>query len=184
MSQIRAGSAWAGKMWLTTSDKVNTVFLLIIWCHQGLLLTLFPARISNCAHYKLWDEITYPFPNFNGWGMHKWFHPTLYRTCDFLSMNGLKLTHVSKKWPRAFADRASTNTNCLFIYTRPTLWKLTWSRFHSRLFQHNSKSKGEICCQLITGDCLVTHPIITDVIPLQKFCSNHWIRFWAKKSAK
>ena len=23
------------------------------------------ARTSNYTHYKLWDEITYPFPNFN-----------------------------------------------------------------------------------------------------------------------
>ena len=29
-------------------------------------LTLIPAWISNYIHYKLWDEITYPFINFNG----------------------------------------------------------------------------------------------------------------------
>ena len=29
-------------------------------------LTLIPAWISNCIHYKLWDEITYPFLNFKG----------------------------------------------------------------------------------------------------------------------
>ena len=29
-------------------------------------LTLIPAWISNYIHYKLWDEITYPFLNFNG----------------------------------------------------------------------------------------------------------------------
>ena len=39
--------------------------------HQGpLLLTWFnfnfTAWISNYIHYKLWDEITYPFLNFNG----------------------------------------------------------------------------------------------------------------------
>ena len=28
-------------------------------------LTLFPAWISNHMHYKVWDEITYPLPNFN-----------------------------------------------------------------------------------------------------------------------
>ena len=28
-------------------------------------LTLIPAWISNYIHYKVWDEITYPFPNFN-----------------------------------------------------------------------------------------------------------------------
>ena len=34
--------------------------------------------ISNCTHYNVWDEITYPFPNFNG---AMW----------------LKLSHVSKR---------------------------------------------------------------------------------------
>ena len=29
-------------------------------------LTLIPAWISNHIHYKVWDEITYPFLNFNG----------------------------------------------------------------------------------------------------------------------
>ena len=28
--------------------------------------TLIPAWISNYIHYKAWDEITYPFLNFNG----------------------------------------------------------------------------------------------------------------------
>ena len=29
-------------------------------------LTLIPAWISNYIHYKVWDEITNPFLNFNG----------------------------------------------------------------------------------------------------------------------
>ena len=29
-------------------------------------LTLIPAWISDYIHYKVWDEITYPFLNFNG----------------------------------------------------------------------------------------------------------------------
>ena len=29
-------------------------------------LTLIPAWISNHTHYNVWDEITYPFLNFNG----------------------------------------------------------------------------------------------------------------------
>ena len=28
-------------------------------------LTLIPAWISNYTHYNVWDEITYPFLNFN-----------------------------------------------------------------------------------------------------------------------
>ena len=29
-------------------------------------LTLIPVCVSNHTHYKAWDEITYPFPKFNG----------------------------------------------------------------------------------------------------------------------
>ena len=29
-------------------------------------LTWIPAWLINYIHYKVWDEITYPFPNFNG----------------------------------------------------------------------------------------------------------------------
>ena len=53
-------------------------------------LTLFPAWISNYTHYDVWDEITYPFLNFNS-------APTLYWACDYLSVLGLKLNHVNKR---------------------------------------------------------------------------------------
>ena len=36
--------------------------LLSIW--RGLIII--PAWIRNCIHYKIWDEITYPFSHFNG----------------------------------------------------------------------------------------------------------------------
>ena len=31
-----------------------------------------PARISNYIHYNTWDEITYPFPNFNSAAIEIW----------------------------------------------------------------------------------------------------------------
>ena len=53
-------------------------------------LTLIPAWISNYINYNGWDEITYPFVNFNGnrWsvGMEKQFHPSLYLAYNYLSM--------------------------------------------------------------------------------------------------
>ena len=47
---------------------------------------------------KMWDEIIYTFPNFNGWslGMGKWFHPSIYNGFNYLYMVGLKLIHISK----------------------------------------------------------------------------------------
>ena len=38
----------------------------------GLCLTLISAWISNYVHYKMWDEMTYPFPNFNGCTVEVW----------------------------------------------------------------------------------------------------------------
>ena len=54
--------------------------------------SLNPAWISNYIHYKVWGEITYPCLNFNGATV-----VTLNWACDYLSMLGLKLNHVSKR---------------------------------------------------------------------------------------
>ena len=35
-------------------------------------LALIPVCISNYINYKVWDEITYPFPNFNGYTVEVW----------------------------------------------------------------------------------------------------------------
>ena len=35
-------------------------------------LTLIPTWISNYTHYNVWDEITYPFLNFNGATVEVW----------------------------------------------------------------------------------------------------------------
>ena len=50
-------------------------------------LTLILAWISNHLPSKVWDEITYPIPNFNGYTVEVWewdmlFHPTLYNGCN------------------------------------------------------------------------------------------------------
>ena len=42
--------------------------------------TLISAWISNYIHFKVWLEITYPFPHCHG--MDKLFHLTLYWACD------------------------------------------------------------------------------------------------------
>ena len=49
-------------------QKITSVFYKIEACSLFYLhgLTLIPAWISNHIHYKVWDEITYPFLNFNG----------------------------------------------------------------------------------------------------------------------
>ena len=45
------------------------------------------AWINNYIHYEVWDEIIYPFKNFNS--------ATVYYACGYFSMQGLRLNHVS-----------------------------------------------------------------------------------------
>ena len=96
-------------------NDLNVVFLLWLWNYttalyhytqnktqQGTLCTLFTAWISNQIHYKMWGEIPYPFPNFNGATVEVWewirhFFP--HQACDCLSMLVLMLNHVSKRAP-------------------------------------------------------------------------------------
>ena len=83
------------------------------WHHTGAIgdpfyshgLTLTPAWISGHTPKKTWNEITYPFTNFNGCGVEVWEwlsnYITLYNGCDYLSMMRLKLIYVSKMGPGA-----------------------------------------------------------------------------------
>ena len=65
-------------------------------------LTSIPAWISNLMHSKVWDEITYPFLNFNGCPVEVWewisnFIQIFIMDVNYLSMLGLKLNRVSKR---------------------------------------------------------------------------------------
>ena len=52
-----------------THSSCDTSFLGPIYQH-GLLLI--PGWRSNYIHYKMWDEIAYPFPNFNCAAVEVW----------------------------------------------------------------------------------------------------------------
>ena len=60
--------------------------------------------ISNYINYKVWDRITYPFPNFN------------HEACDYLSMLGLITLHVNKRG--ACVVIAENKTTPVFIFLR------------------------------------------------------------------
>ena len=55
-------SEWKGVPYLVFTGKEWDVFVISLDYQGPLLLTW----ISNHIHFKLWDEITYPFLNFNG----------------------------------------------------------------------------------------------------------------------
>ena len=50
-------------------------------------------------------------------GMGKWSHPTLERACDYSSMLGLKLNHVSKMGPRGHVATSCVYVICYILYT-------------------------------------------------------------------
>ena len=55
-------SAWAGSIdWHDFWSRcfTNSSSPSLTWIN--------PTWISNCFNYKVWDKITYPFPNFNGY---------------------------------------------------------------------------------------------------------------------
>ena len=71
----------------------------------------------------MWDEITDPFLNFNGCTVEvkEWisvFHPALYWVCDYLSMLGLKLIHVSKSGHWTFATIGYVMDSLFLIVTK------------------------------------------------------------------
>ena len=56
----------------------DAVLYLILY--QEAIKTLFILSYLNDIHYRVWDEITYPFTNFNGtavevWGWISYFVP-------------------------------------------------------------------------------------------------------------
>ena len=77
-----------------------SVYAYLMFHHKGSSyycgLTLMPACISSRIPSKVWGEIIYLYPNFNGANIS---HLTLSWACDYLCMLGLKLNHVNKRGP-------------------------------------------------------------------------------------
>ena len=63
------------------------------WDWHGL--TLIPACISNCIHYKVWGEITYPFPNLNGCIARVWDFCLIHRLAKIIFRS---ISWIFKHW--------------------------------------------------------------------------------------
>ena len=66
------------------------------------MLTLISSWISNYILHKMWGEITYPYPNFNGCTVEvrEWisnFESHFTRPIDYLSMLGFKSIHSKRE---------------------------------------------------------------------------------------
>ena len=97
-SERRQSLAWSGHH---SSLKYICMICGPLYQHR---LTLIRTWMSNYMSAKMWDEITYPFPNLNGATVEIWvqisnFIPHFHR-CKYLSMLGLKLNRASKRNPR------------------------------------------------------------------------------------
>ena len=84
-----------------TGKKLRNPDCRITRSPRGLPLT--PVWISNHMPSKVWDEIPYPFANFNGCTVEVWewisnFIPHF--VMNVITMLGLKLIHISKMRPR------------------------------------------------------------------------------------
>ena len=85
---------------------VFTVILMIFYC--VFFIVYWSVIFYECIWFYLTvseSDIIKLFNQSNRWslGMDKWFHPILYYGCNYLSMLGLKLNHVSKRGPRSSA---------------------------------------------------------------------------------
>ena len=80
-------------------------FIIIIFLQEPLLLIWInfnPTMNKNNNHHKVWDEITYPFPNFNGATVEVWewiSHPIPHVNISVIIYPCSKLNHVSKRGP-------------------------------------------------------------------------------------
>ena len=86
--------------------------------------TLIPAQKSNYAHYKVWNEITFPFPNINCAAVEVWewtSNRTLYWVCDYLSMLPWFTGYQAwKKIPRP--DNEMTNFSSKVTQINTNVW--------------------------------------------------------------
>ena len=107
-------------------------------CHQQLMLTeICLTCINNYMPSKVWDQITYPFPNINGCTVEVWewinnFIPRIIMKVINSSMLGLKLYLVNKR------GQCRNNEKKFGARTVNSLWPCdtTWQhRSGSRLVQ-------------------------------------------------
>ena len=83
----------------TRSNRACTFHILCPCLWYGFIL--FSAWISNHMSRKVWDGITYPFPNFNGCSVEVCggyvISATFCNECNYISMLGVKSIHINKR---------------------------------------------------------------------------------------
>ena len=111
--------------------------------------------ISSHMHSKVWNEITYPFPTFNGctvevWEWVSYFIPN-YNGWNYLSLPGLQFIHFSQRGPQIGWTRKSLHNNdtkflhiLLRLYgVRSVSWQLTCMLDTSYMITSDDKSMSQ-----------------------------------------
>ena len=103
-------------------------------------ITLIPPWISNLMPCKVWDEITYPFPNFNGatvevWGCISNFTPHVIMDVITESIMGLKLNNINKPqeenwgdWVRVDRISITNHNKTIYIYLWNTFRRINYDQ--------------------------------------------------------
>ena len=104
--------------------------------------------MDNHMPRKAWDEITYPFPNFNVAAVDvcEWISNFIphYCACNYLSMLGLKLVHFSKRtaetWRfehnRMHDGKEVSGALCLLMGLHPQMEGYRWSQLRISFRTH------------------------------------------------
>ena len=162
--------------------KLSQCTLNSMTSYLDLLLTglnLIPAWINNYILYNVWDEITYPFPNFNGGRVREWishFIPLYWTRKYYLSMLGLKLSHVSKRGHRCHQElmcECNTENNPIIASTYvdlPAVEPSVMPQLHPTM--------GPVRFYR-PYDFLPVRPSEAPVRILRQCCSRGHIRLWA-----
>ena len=99
-------------MWHRLMTFINSHEGIECWCYcwgkvsplKSKEQAVISAWISNYTHHKVWDEITYPFPNFNSCTVEvwEWISNIISHIAGHVityPMLWLKLIHVGKRGP-------------------------------------------------------------------------------------
>ena len=84
----------------------------------------------------VWDEINYPFPNFNGCTVEVWERisnliPHAYCGCNYLSMLGVKWNHISKRGPWNINGRYFVGISTSW-HDYTDSWSFVWKIYRSK----------------------------------------------------
>ena len=157
-TQAQQGPAW---------ESTSLEPLLPTW------IKFTPAWINDYINYIVWHEITYPFPlkYWNGWKCH----PTLFWSCDYLSMLGSKSIRISKSDPIGLATSPRARFTNGFFHRNSNSMEIS---FHSHL-NSNPVIATKFCtwhdsCAVVACAKTCCDPMANNGVMARRSCHRIW----------